>query len=195
MRTLGLAALALLLAGLLVACGGSSPHQSLSAREQTEAKQEIDFARCLREHGFDAEVASSGLKISPGNAHGGPEAQEAAQTACARRYDPEVQLVNRAPQQRVEREEAVQRFARCMREHGINVEASAYRGAPTVHVHSHPGSGEPNPESPSFQQTQATCQKLLPKGAGSYVDDARASAAGVVPAYSSRPYEGSADRR
>jgi len=121
----------------------------------------------MREHGFDAEVANvpgggRGLKIRPGKVRG-PEASEAAQKACAR-YRPEPQPVNLSPQEKVEREEAVQKFAKCMREHGIKVEASAKGGGIQILLHGHPGSGEPNPESPSFQQAQATCQKLLPRG-------------------------------
>jgi hypothetical protein len=50
-----------------------------------------------------------------------------------------------------------------MREHGIKVETSTKGGGIRISIHSHPGSGEPNPESPSFRQAQSTCQKLLPK--------------------------------
>jgi hypothetical protein len=120
----------------------------------------------MREHGFDAEVATMpgggrGLKMRPGPG-AGPGTSEAADKACAR-YRPEQQAVNLSPQQKVEHEEDVQRFARCMREHGIHVEASAQGGGVQVTLHGHPGGGGPNPESPAFQQAQTACQKLLPK--------------------------------
>jgi hypothetical protein len=51
-----------------------------------------------------------------------------------------------------------------MREHGIKVEASANGGAIRIGIHGRRGAGEPNPESPAFQQAQAACQKLLPGG-------------------------------
>jgi hypothetical protein len=153
---------------LLSACGGSSPHDSPASKEQNAETKLANFAKCMREHGFNAEVATlpgggRGLKISPGQAHG-PEAAEAAQKACARYQPSEGQHVNLSPQQKVEQEEAVQRFAKCMREHGIKVETSTKGGGIQISIHSHPGSGEPNPESPSFRQAQNTCQKLLPRG-------------------------------
>ncbi len=170
---LALAALAVLLAGaLLSACGGSSPGKNAAASEQAqerEAEKKIaNFTKCLREHGVQAETSvgpngGRGLKVEGGKAS--PQTMEAAQKACAR-YRPEPKKVNLSPQQKVEQEEAVQKFARCMREHGIKVEASAKGGGIQIGIHAHPGSGEPNPESPGFQRAQESCQKLLPKPPG-----------------------------
>jgi hypothetical protein len=167
-RALVLAALALLTTGLLAACGGSrAPSASNAAsKEQSDETKLADYARCMREHGFDAEVAQMpgggrGIKIRPGSAHG-PAAAESAEKACAR-FQPQARTANLSPQQKVEQEEDVQRFAKCMREHGIHLEASAQGGKIAIQIHGHPGSG-PNPESPAFQQAQRTCQKLLPRG-------------------------------
>lgn len=159
---------------LLAACGGSSTDNAAEKERSSEAKAEAkfaDFAKCLREHGVNAEVGSPGggdrgLKVSPGS--GGPQQFEAAQKACAR-YRPEPKKVNLAPQERIEHEEAVQKFAKCMREHGIKVEASAAGGGGEIKIgiRGGPGSGGPNPESPAFQSAQQACQKLLPfKGGG-----------------------------
>jgi hypothetical protein len=165
-----LAAAALLAGVPLAACGGSSPSQSAAASEQAQEQAEearnADFAKCLREHGVNAESVSGpngghGLKVSPGKA-GGPEAFEAAQKACAR-YQPKPKKVDLSPQQKVEREETVEKFAKCMREHGIKVEASTQGGGIQIRIHSRKGeAGAPNPESPGFQQAQTACQKLLP---------------------------------
>jgi hypothetical protein len=158
-------------ATLLVACGGSSSPSDAAAHERAQEQQAetkfADFAKCLREHGVSAEAISQpggghGFKIHPGSAHG-PAAFEAAQNACAR-YRPEPKKVNLSPQQKVEFEERVQKFAKCMREHGIKVEASTQGGG--VQIGIHPGSGGPNPESPGFQAAQSACQKLLPKPPG-----------------------------
>jgi diaminopimelate decarboxylase len=174
-QTLGLAALLPLLAGgVLAACGGSSSPSATNAAATEQANEQkaetrfADFARCLREHGVNAEAVSHsggghGLKISPGSAGDGPAAMEGAEKACAR-YRPEQQKVNLSPQQKVEREEAVQKFAKCMREHGIKVETSATGGGVHITAHGGPGSGAPNPESPAFQAAQNACQKLLPQG-------------------------------
>jgi len=97
----------------------------------------------------------------------GPQQFEAAEKAC-QRYRPEEKKVNLSPQQKVEREEAVQKFAKCMREHGIKVEVSTQGGGVRIGIHAHPGAeGGPNPESPAFQSAQQACQKFLPfKGGG-----------------------------
>lgn len=156
---------------LLTACGGSSPTDAASAERSQEQKAETrfaDFARCLREHGVNAEAISHpggghGLKVSPGQAGGGPAAMEAAEKACAR-YRPEPKKLNLSPQQKVEQEEAVQKFAKCMREHGIKVEASTSGGGLRIGIRVHAGeAGAPNPESPAFQKAQSSCQRLLPK--------------------------------
>jgi hypothetical protein len=175
LRTLVLAAgLPLLAGGLLAACGGSDAPSASNAAAKEQANEQsaetrfADFAKCLREHGMNAEAVSHpggghGLKIGPGTAGNSPAAMEAAEKAC-QRYRPAEQKVNLSPQQKVEQEEAVQKFAKCMREHGIKVETSASGGAVRITAHGGPGSAQPNPESPAFQQAQSACQKLLPKG-------------------------------
>jgi hypothetical protein len=177
---------------LLAGCGGSTPASNAANTEQAgEQKAEAtfaDFAKCLREHGVNAEAQSRpggghGLKVSPGS--GGPQQAEAAQKAC-KRYQPEPQKVNLSPQQKVEREEAVRKFAKCMREHGIKVEASTQGGGIQIRIHGHPGeAGAPNPESPAFQKSQSACQKLLPgpppgRGAGPGKSQSSESSAGVA---------------
>ena len=163
---------------LLAACGGSSPSSTDSSAQATEQQAEVkfaDFAKCLREHGVNAEAISHpggghGLKVSPGTAGAGPAAMEAAEKACAR-YRPAPQKLNLSPQQKVEQEEAVQKFAKCMREHGIKVEATTSGGGVQIAIHAHAGqAGAPNPETPAFRKAQSSCQRLLPqppKGAGS----------------------------
>jgi hypothetical protein len=95
-----------------------------------------------------------------------PSAMDAAQNAC-KRYQPSARKENLSPQEKVAREEAVQKFAKCMREHGINVHASTAGGGVQIGIQGGPGAGGPNPESPAFQAAQKACQGLLPfKGGG-----------------------------
>jgi hypothetical protein len=148
---------------LLAACGGSSPSSTSSAAKEQQAEVKFaDFAKCLREHGIEAETATGpggeghGLKIKGG----GPAKMEAAQKAC-KKYQPEPQKLNLSPQEKVERAEAVEKFAKCMREHGIEVHASSSEGRVSVQIGGKPGAG-PNPESPAFQKAQSSCQGLLP---------------------------------
>ncbi len=156
----------------LAACGGSSPSSTDSSSQAKEQQAEVkfaDFAKCLREHGIEASTATApggegrGLRIKGA---GGPAKMEAAQKAC-KKYQPEPQKLNLSPQEKVERAEAVEKFAKCMREHGIEVHASSSEGRVSLGIHGKPGGGGPNPESPAFQKAQNSCQKLLPfKGKG-----------------------------
>ncbi|HXP99791.1 MAG TPA: hypothetical protein VN845_06970 [Solirubrobacteraceae bacterium] len=155
---------------ILAACGGSSPSNAASNEQSKEQKAEAkfaDFAKCLREHGVNAESVSHsggahGLKVSSGS--GGPQQFEAAEKACAR-YRPAPQKVNLSPQQKVEQEESVRKFAKCMREHGVKVEASTQGGGVQIRIHAHPGAeGAPIPESPAFKTAQKDCSGLLPDG-------------------------------
>ncbi len=141
----------------LAACGGSSPG-SPSAQEDGKEAAFVKFAKCLREHGINASSSLAGaVRVQ---SKGAPQQMEAAQNAC-KRYRPQGLAPNPTPQQKVERQEAVQKFAKCMREHGIHVEASASGGGIAIRIHSRAGEG-PNPESPTFQAAQKACQGLLP---------------------------------
>jgi hypothetical protein len=160
-----LATLGMIAAGLvLAACGGSSSSPTSSAAREQQAEVKLaDFARCMREHGIEAEAATGpggeghALKV---HTSVGPAKMEAAQKAC-KKYQPEPQKVNLSPQEKVAQAEAVERFARCMREHGIEVHASSAEGGISIHIHGKAGAG-PNPESPAFQKAQHSCQGLLP---------------------------------
>jgi hypothetical protein len=155
---------------LLAACGGSGhgPSASEAGQEQRAEQRDDDYARCLREHGINAEAVSGpngghGLKVQGGK--GGPQSMEAAESAC-KKYRPEPKKVNLSPQQKVELEEGVRKFASCMREHGIKVHASTTGGGVRIGLQSSGSGNGPNPESPSFQKAQQTCQHLLPGPAG-----------------------------
>jgi hypothetical protein len=150
---------------LLAACGGPSPSSTSSAASEQQAEVKFaDFAKCLREHGIEATAATGpggeghGLRIK---GSGGPAKMEAAQSAC-KKYQPEPQKLNLSPQEKVERAEAVEKFAKCMREHGIEVHGSSSEGRVSIQIHGKPGGGGPNPESPAFQKAQSSCQGLLP---------------------------------
>lgn len=153
----------------LAACGGSSPTSTNTAA--TDAEDALKFSRCMREHGvtnFPNPETSGGLvrlRVKPGEG-ASPAVMEAAQRAC-RHYSPEEQ-VKLTPQEKVALEERVQRFAKCMREHGIHVETSTKGGGVSVGIR-HPGSGPgsgPNPESPAFEAAQKACNSLLPRPPG-----------------------------
>jgi hypothetical protein len=161
-----LAVLCAALASLgLAACGGGASKSNVS---QENDQRLVKFAKCMREHGVKVSTptGSSGmLRIGSGDKPGNIHQLEAAQQAC-KRYQPKATAQNLSPQEKVEREEQVLKFAKCMREHGIDVHASTAGGGAQIKIQSRAGTGGsrgPNPESPAFQAAQKGCQGLLPK--------------------------------
>ncbi|MFT3864133.1 MAG: hypothetical protein QM729_07670 [Solirubrobacterales bacterium] len=159
-----LIALAVVAAGtLLTACGGSS---SPSGSTTSAADGAFKFSKCMREHGVknfpDPEVSASGATRIQFKAEGtSSKTLEAAQEACRHFQEEGAQKQELSPQQQVEQEEQVDKFAKCMREHGIEVETSTAGGGAKVSVGGG-GQGGPNPESPAFQKAQEACQSLMP---------------------------------
>ena len=171
-------ALGLGLAVVLAACGGSPGGDrvaSLSGAGATTTtgasdapakdpqQRALDFARCMRAHGVDMpdpEVDDQGrikLRIGAGGAGKRPDPKklEAAQKACGsligggdgdRQIDP------------AERD-AMVAFARCMREHGIDMPDPTGDGL----VVRRDGAGGPDPESAEFQAAEKACDHHLGK--------------------------------
>jgi hypothetical protein len=151
----------------LLACGGSNSAKDAAATEhaaeQRAEQQATKFAKCLREHGVNASASSSGggfqlrIQSAPGS---GKQAMLGAQNACAK-YRPEAKKINLSPQEKVKREEEVLKFAKCMREHGIDVHTEVGGGAIAMGIHGSSSGGGPNPGSPSFQAAQKACSGFL----------------------------------
>jgi hypothetical protein len=171
---------------LLAACGGSEPKPSAGAED---GQRLVKFAKCMREHGLDVSTptgASGEIRIGghgkPGNIH----QLEAAQQAC-KRYQPLGAKQNLSPQEKVQREEQVLKFAKCMREHGVDVHASTADGGAGIKIQSRAGTGGPagpNPDSPAFQAAQKACQGLLPKPPGGATGSGPGGGPGSAPSTS-----------
>jgi len=159
----------------LAACGGSSSSGKPAAA--TGADNALKFSQCMREHGVknfpNPEIISGGrvhLSVKSGGPNGinvSPQTMEAAQNAF--KHFQATSEPNQTSQEKVAREEAVLKFAKCMREHGVNIHASTAGGNIQMRIGSGHEGGErgPNPESPAFQAAQKACQGLLPfKGGG-----------------------------
>jgi hypothetical protein len=167
-----LAALAAVTA--LAACGSSNPATDAAAREhaaeRSEEQKGTEFAKCLREHGVNASATSvpgggQALRIqgSPGT---GKQSLEGPMKACAK-YQPGAKRVNLSPQEKVKREEEVLKFAKCMREHGIEVHTEVGGGKIAIGIHGN--ATGPNPGSPAFQSAQKACSGYLQlKGKGGF---------------------------
>jgi hypothetical protein len=152
----------------LTACGGSA---TKSTAGQESDQQLVKFAKCMREHGLNVSTptgSSGAIRIGGSGKAGNIHQLEAAQQAC-KRYQPIGAKQNLSPQEKVERQEQVLKFAKCMREHGIDLHASTTDGGAGIKIQSHSGTGGqrgPNPDSPAFQAAQKACQGLLPAPPG-----------------------------
>jgi hypothetical protein len=121
----------------------------------------LDFARCMRQHGIDMpdpEVDDKGrikMRIGAGGPGSRPDPKklEAAQQACGnllgggdgdRQIDP------------AERD-AMVAFARCMREHGIDMPDPTGDGL----VMRRDDDGGPDPEAEEFQEAERACDHHL----------------------------------
>jgi hypothetical protein len=134
-----------------------------AAADKDPQQAALDFARCMREHGIDMpdpEVDDRGrIKVRIGAGGSGdrpdPKKLEAAQQACGslmgggdgdRQLDP------------AERDAMVD-FARCMREHGIDMPDPTGDGL--VLRRDGDGDGGPDPESEEFQEAERACDHHL----------------------------------
>jgi hypothetical protein len=95
---------------------------------------------------------------------------EAAQRACQHFQEEGEQAPELSPQEEGEAEEAAAKFARCMREHGVEVHATAAHGGVQVGIRGSSGAKGPNqassPDSPVLKAAQEACQGLLPGSTG-----------------------------
>jgi hypothetical protein len=149
----------LLAGGLLIsACGGSaSPSGSAGSAEDSALK----FSKCMREHGVKSfpnpEAAPGGGQTLKFNGKGegiSPATMEAAQKACQHFQEEGEEGPEPSPQEKVEREEQVQKFAKCMREHGIELEVHTSGGAVQLKIQGPKGGGP----GPAVEAAQEACQ-------------------------------------
>jgi hypothetical protein len=111
----------------------------------------------MREHGVDMEDPGAGgelrLEIRPGNR----KKVEAAQKAC------EGLLENARPklseEQQAEMQEAMLAFAKCMRQHGIDMPDPKFGedGMMSQQV----GKGDVNPDDPRFKEAAKACEPIV----------------------------------
>jgi pyruvate/2-oxoglutarate dehydrogenase complex dihydrolipoamide acyltransferase (E2) component len=189
-RVSALAVLAVLGVTALGACGGGSNNAGVaslsgkstsdtqaSAKKKQPTQAEIQaafqqFAQCMREHGIDMPdpKVSGGKGMITIGGQGKPQDQQqldAAQKACQHFIDV-VQGARRDldPAQEKKLRDQALKFAKCMRDHGINMPDPQFQSGGRVSQKL-----EANPNDPRFQAAQKACQKLAPspiggKGAG-----------------------------
>ena len=185
-RTTLLAALAVaLLAAVASGCGssgggddgvaaldtGASAAASAGSTTQTDTEQDpqeaaLKWARCMREHGVDVpdpQVGSGGrLTVQAGTGRRFDRDNAKFQAAIEACGSP---LGNARPQLTDEQSEQLQEtmlgFAKCMREHGVDMPDPDFSGGGGLFRVGGPGRGGVNPDDPDFQKAQKACQPIL----------------------------------
>jgi hypothetical protein len=161
-----LAVVAGVLATVALSACGATPSTNASANGESGEQTAVKFAKCMREHGIEATAqvgpGASELRIGSRGGKGTPQQMEAAQKACARFQPKGGRGPNLTPAERAQREDQVLAFARCMRQHGIDIPNPETRGA-GIGIRIKAGV---NPNDPKFQEAQKACQSLLPKPPG-----------------------------
>jgi hypothetical protein len=157
-----LAAVLLAVAALgLVACGGD-PESEASSGDPTASDDEklreaqVKFAQCMREQGVNIPDPGSdgGTRIKIGPDSGiSPEEFEKAEKACEK-YREAIRPELSEEEQEERKQEALE-FARCMREHGIDMPDPQFDEDGGVQIR---GSGPGfDPDDPDFEAAQKEC--------------------------------------
>ena len=60
--------------------------------------------------------------------------------------------------------QAALQFARCMREHGIDMPDPKFNGNGGISITVHAGGAGPKPDDPKFKAAEQACQQFMPKG-------------------------------
>lgn len=153
--------------GGVASLNGSNGSDANGATTTTGSKdpQEaaLEFARCMRQHGVDVPDPSAGGGIDL-NAKPGDSAKiDRAQKACQQL------LENAAPKLSPEQQSAMQdaalAFARCMRQHGIDIPDPSFgRNGIVIQKKSKSDVGG-NPDDPKFKAAQKACQPIMDQAA------------------------------
>jgi hypothetical protein len=122
------------------------------AQDQQEAQ--LAFARCMREHGVDFPDPVNG-QFQSRSSPGGQRKYEAAQEACQHLLEDAVPILDE--QQQAELREASLAFARCMREHGIDMPDPTFPEGhrPDIQI---PNGAENDPQ---FEAARKACNPIL----------------------------------
>jgi hypothetical protein len=168
--------------------GGTAEVKDAAARKVDAEKAGLEFAKCMREHGVDVPDPQSGgdgfimVSPAPGEVAAGestaggpvdgqalPEEFRAADEACRHFLDDLIQ--DGGPRMDAEAQDRALAFAKCMREHGIDMpdpDFSGGGGGFSIQIGGGDGDGDGeriDPRSQVFQDAQKACGSLFgPEG-------------------------------
>lgn len=161
LSTRSLSAVALAAAALSVAACGDSSGEGAGTTPSSPQDGALAFAACMRDHGVDmpdpkvtsdGKIQLQGLQDGKGPA---PEVFEQAQKACQSKLRAGAEGMS--PADRRQAAEQGLKFARCMREHGVDFPDPNADGSIMLEK----GSAA-DPESTAFRRAEKACQDLMP---------------------------------
>ena len=147
-----------------------SPGASPAASALTPQDAALAYARCMRENGVDMPdpqvTTGSGGEVKIDQQGGAPVSKEkmnAADMVC-RHFMAEAAPNGQGPAMSAEDQDKVLAFAKCMREHGIDMPDPDFTGGGfAIRVNGGSESGGTGPkEDPAFKTAEAACSSLLP---------------------------------
>jgi hypothetical protein len=153
----------------MAACGGSGSPSPADAQAKREAAQ-LQFARCMRQHGVNVPDPKPGPDGGPGLVRVGgkgkdgpsPQVFERANAAC-RKYM-QAAAPKLSPAQQAELRDQALEFAQCMRSHGVDMpDPQVGNGGLRITIRGGRGGNGPNPQSPAFKDAQEACKAFMPK--------------------------------
>jgi hypothetical protein len=146
--------------------GANKPTATTTAKpwsKQDAMQAALAFARCMRQHGIDMpdpQFNGNGIsqEFTARRGSKGPDDPtfKAAQQAC-NKYLPNG---GQPAKPNLQEQQQMLAFARCMRQHGIDVPDPGASGG--IEVKGAPGTV--NPDSPKFKAAERACQQYEPKG-------------------------------
>lgn len=172
---------------VLAACGGgdsgdgvaslSGDAAAMSEDEGGAGGEEVDpedafveFARCMREHGVDMPDPQPGgggvVRVGPGPGEGLDPASEEfreADEACRPILEEAMgEMPEPSPEEQAEMRDRMLAFARCMREHGVDMPDPTFGEDGSAMVELGPADEVRGPEDdPDFAEAQEACGDLL----------------------------------
>jgi hypothetical protein len=148
----------------LAACGGGGGADPASAGDQRSEMREaaLDFAKCMREHGVDMPdpTADGGIALRVGPDTGNdPTTTRKAEEAC-RKHLEKIKPPELSEEQQREFRDRALKFARCMREQGIDMPDPTFGSDGRV---TQEFRGRINPDDPRFREANEACSKHQPR--------------------------------
>jgi hypothetical protein len=149
---------------MLAAACSSSPSSSSSTIGSSQLQQDLSFTMCMRSHGLTTFPDPNANGQGFGNQQ--QQQQERSDPHFSTAYSACQHLLPSGSSQTAKAtpaNAALVRFAQCMRSHGVRNYPDPN---PNVSVRTQLAQAGINPNSPSFQTTLQTCDRLAPVQAG-----------------------------